>query len=122
LILLTRKVTKNADPARHIGFSSVAPITGRDGLALRDLVRDELGADGLDYSGVIIASRCFMIHVCLVVFDTKNESQAPAPPTRPARASSSRPPGSAMANIARTWISWTSSRNSMISTTTRCYA
>jgi 4-cresol dehydrogenase (hydroxylating) flavoprotein subunit len=60
----------------HIGFSSVAPITGRDGTALRDLVRDRLAAAGLDYSGVIIASRRFMIHVCLVVFDTQNESQA----------------------------------------------
>ena len=60
----------------HIGFSSVAPITGRDGVALRDLVRDKLAAAGLDYSGVIIASRRFMIHVCLVVFDTKNEAQA----------------------------------------------
>jgi 4-cresol dehydrogenase (hydroxylating) flavoprotein subunit len=54
----------------------VAPITGRDGIALRNLVRDKLAAAGLDYSGVIIASRRFMIHVCLVVFDTKNETQA----------------------------------------------
>jgi 4-cresol dehydrogenase (hydroxylating) flavoprotein subunit len=60
----------------HIGFSCAAPITGRDGAALRDLVRGQLSAAGLDYSGVIIVGRRSMIHVGLVVFDTKNEAQA----------------------------------------------
>jgi len=60
----------------HIGFSCAAPITGRDGAALRDLVRGQLSAVGLDYSGVIIVGRRSMIHVGLVVFDTKNEAQA----------------------------------------------
>jgi 4-cresol dehydrogenase (hydroxylating) len=60
----------------HIGFSCAAPITGRDGAALRDLVRGELHAAGLDYSGVIIVSKRSMIHVGLVVFDTENEAQA----------------------------------------------
>ncbi|MGZ8282448.1 MAG: FAD-linked oxidase C-terminal domain-containing protein, partial [Allosphingosinicella sp.] len=59
-------------------FSYVAPITGRDGAALRDLVRDGLNAAGLDYSGVIIVGRRSMIHVGLVVFDTENEAQASA--------------------------------------------
>ena len=59
----------------HIGFSCVAPITGRDGAALRDLVRDGLHNAGLDYSGVIIVSARWMIHVGLVVFDTKDEAQ-----------------------------------------------
>ena len=62
----------------HIGFSCVAPITGRDGGALRDLVKDRLNEAGLDYSGVIIVSKRSMIHVGLVVFDTKNEAQAKA--------------------------------------------
>jgi 4-cresol dehydrogenase (hydroxylating) len=62
----------------HIGFSCVAPIKGRDGAALRDLVRGHLARAGLDYSGVIIVSRRSMIHVGLVVFDTKNEPQARA--------------------------------------------
>lgn len=62
----------------HIGFSCVAPITGRDGVALRDLVREHLARAGLDYSGVLIVSRRSMIHVGLVVFDTKNEAQARA--------------------------------------------
>jgi 4-cresol dehydrogenase (hydroxylating) len=62
----------------HVGFSCVAPITGRDGIALRDLVRSRLEQGGLDYSGVIIVSRRSMIHVGLVVFDTKNEAQARA--------------------------------------------
>jgi 4-cresol dehydrogenase (hydroxylating) len=60
----------------HIGFSCAAPITGEDGAALRDLVRGELNAAGLDYSGVIVVSKRSMIHVGLVVFDTENESQA----------------------------------------------
>jgi 4-cresol dehydrogenase (hydroxylating) len=62
----------------HIGFSSVAPITGRDAQALRDLVKGRLEAAGFDYSAVFIASRRAMIHVCLVVFDTKDERQARA--------------------------------------------
>jgi 4-cresol dehydrogenase (hydroxylating) len=62
----------------HIGFSCVSPITGRDGAALRDLVRGGLEAAGLDYSGVIIVGRRSMIHVGLVVFDTENEPQARA--------------------------------------------
>jgi 4-cresol dehydrogenase (hydroxylating) len=45
---------------------------------LRDLVRGRLEQGGLDYSGVIIVSRRSMIHVGLVVFDTKNEAQARA--------------------------------------------
>src|SRR5690606_20684484 len=59
----------------HIGFSCPAPITGADGAALRDLVRGELNAAGLDYSGVIIVGKRSMIHVGLVVFDTVNEPQ-----------------------------------------------
>lgn len=62
----------------HIGFSCVAPITGADGGALRDLVRDGLNKAGLDYSGVIIVQKRSMIHVGLVVFDTENEAQARA--------------------------------------------
>ena len=33
----------------HIGFSPVAPMTGRDGLALRDLLRGMIEEAGLDY-------------------------------------------------------------------------
>jgi 4-cresol dehydrogenase (hydroxylating) len=60
----------------HIGFSCVAPITARDGAALRNLVRDGLNRAGLDYSGVIVVGRRSMIHIGLVVFDTQNEPQA----------------------------------------------
>ena len=62
----------------HIGFSCAAPITGRDGAALRDLVRGRLNAAGLDYSGVIVVGRRSMIHIALVVFDTEDEAQARA--------------------------------------------
>jgi 4-cresol dehydrogenase (hydroxylating) flavoprotein subunit len=60
----------------HIGFSCVAPVTGRDAVALSELVKSRLTQAGLDYSGVLIVGRRFMIHVVLVVFDTKNEQQA----------------------------------------------
>lgn len=59
----------------HIGFSCAAPITGRDGMALRTLVGGALNAAGLDYSGVFIVGRRSMIHVGLVVFDTADEAQ-----------------------------------------------
>ena len=62
----------------HIGFSSVLPITGRDATPLVKLVKEKLSQAGLDYSAVFIASRRSLIHVCLVVFDTKNETQARA--------------------------------------------
>jgi 4-cresol dehydrogenase (hydroxylating) len=62
----------------HIGFSCVAPITARDGAALRNLVRDGLNRAGLDYSGVIVVGRRSMVHIGLVVFDTQNEPQARA--------------------------------------------
>jgi 4-cresol dehydrogenase (hydroxylating) len=60
----------------HIGFSCVAPITGKDGLVLRDLVKAGLGQAGLDYSGVIVVGKRSMIHIGLVVFDTSDETQS----------------------------------------------
>ncbi len=62
----------------HIGFSCAMPITGADGIAIRNMVRAELNARGLDYSGVIIVGKRHMIHVGLVVFDTANSEQAEA--------------------------------------------
>lgn len=59
----------------HVGFSCAMPITGHDGAAIRNLVRGEVNAAGLDYSGVIIVSKRSMIHVGLVVFDTADEEQ-----------------------------------------------
>jgi 4-cresol dehydrogenase (hydroxylating) flavoprotein subunit len=62
----------------HIGFSCAVPIKGTDGIAIRDLCRAQLNADGLDYSAAIIVTRRCMIHVALVVFDTENEAQTRA--------------------------------------------
>lgn len=59
----------------HTGFSCAMPITGKDGCAIRDLTRNQLNADGLDYSGVFIVGKRHMIHVALVVFDTADEAQ-----------------------------------------------
>ena len=62
----------------HIGFSPVAPLTGRDAMELRNLLRGLVENEaGLDYIVAMlpINSRSF-IHVTLVIFDTKNEAQA----------------------------------------------
>jgi 4-cresol dehydrogenase (hydroxylating) flavoprotein subunit len=61
----------------HIGFSPVAPMTGPDGLALRDLLRSMIEEAGLDYMAALIPTNArSFIHITLVVFDTKNEEQA----------------------------------------------
>jgi 4-cresol dehydrogenase (hydroxylating) len=59
----------------HIGFSCAMPIAGKDGVAIRDLARNLLNERGLDYSAAIIVGRRSMIHVALVVFDTKDDQQ-----------------------------------------------
>ena len=63
----------------HIGFSPVAPLTGHDALAVRDLLRRMIEEAGLDYMAALIPinARSF-IHVAMVIFDTKNEAQARA--------------------------------------------
>jgi 4-cresol dehydrogenase (hydroxylating) len=59
----------------HIGFSCAMPIAGKDGCAIRDLARGVLNERNLDYSAAIIVGKRSMIHVALIVFDTKNEAQ-----------------------------------------------
>ena len=62
----------------HIGFSPVAPLTGRDAVALRDLLRGLVEEQaGLDYAAVLIPinARSF-INVTMVIFDTKDEAQS----------------------------------------------
>jgi 4-cresol dehydrogenase (hydroxylating) len=59
----------------HIGFSCAMPIAGKDGIAIRDLTRKVLNERNLDYSAAIIVTQRAMIHVALIVFDTKNEAQ-----------------------------------------------
>jgi 4-cresol dehydrogenase (hydroxylating) flavoprotein subunit len=63
----------------HIGFSPVAPLTGPDAIALRDLLRGMIESAGLDYMAALIPinARSF-IHVTLIIFDTKNEAQTRA--------------------------------------------
>jgi 4-cresol dehydrogenase (hydroxylating) flavoprotein subunit len=63
----------------HIGFSPVAPMTGRDALAVRDLLRGMIEEAGLDYmAGLIPINARSFIHVAMVIFDTKQEAQARA--------------------------------------------
>ena len=62
----------------HIGFSPVAPLTGRDAVSLRNLLRGLVEKRaGLDYAAVMIPinARSF-IHVTMVIFDTKDEAQS----------------------------------------------
>jgi len=61
----------------HVGFSPVAPLTGSDAVALRDLLRGMIEAAGLDYMAALIpiSARSF-IAVTLIIFDTKDEAQA----------------------------------------------
>ena len=63
----------------HIGFSPIAPLTGRDAIALRDLLRGMIEEAGLDYIAAMlpINARSFA-HITLIIFDTKNERQARA--------------------------------------------
>ena len=62
----------------HIGFSPVAPLVGRDALALRDLLRGMIEQQaGLDYMAALIPTNArSFVHVTLVIFDTQNEAQA----------------------------------------------
>jgi 4-cresol dehydrogenase (hydroxylating) len=63
----------------HIGFSPVAPLTGHDALAVRDLLRGMIEDAGLDYmAGLIPINARSFIHVAMVIFDTKDEAQARA--------------------------------------------
>jgi 4-cresol dehydrogenase (hydroxylating) len=61
----------------HVGFSPVAPLTGADALAVRDLMRSMIEEAGLDYFAGIcpINGRAFA-HVTLVLFDTKDLQQS----------------------------------------------
>jgi 4-cresol dehydrogenase (hydroxylating) len=63
----------------HIGFSPVAPLTGHDAMALRDLLRGMIEDAGLDYIAALLPvnARSFA-HITLVIFDTKDEPQARA--------------------------------------------
>ncbi|HXR14050.1 MAG TPA: FAD-linked oxidase C-terminal domain-containing protein, partial [Solirubrobacteraceae bacterium] len=61
----------------HIGFSPIAPLVGRDAVALRDLLRGMVEGAGLDYIvGMLPINARSFAHITMVIFDTKNEAQA----------------------------------------------
>jgi 4-cresol dehydrogenase (hydroxylating) len=61
----------------HIGFSPVLPMTGEDAIAVRDLMRREMEASGLDYMAALIPINArSMIHVTMVIFDTASVEQS----------------------------------------------
>jgi 4-cresol dehydrogenase (hydroxylating) flavoprotein subunit len=60
----------------HIGFSPVAPMTGADAHAVRDLLRGMVNRAGLDYIvGILPINGRSFVHITMVIFDTKNEAQ-----------------------------------------------
>jgi 4-cresol dehydrogenase (hydroxylating) flavoprotein subunit len=60
----------------HIGFSPVAPLTGRHALELTGLLRGMIEGAGLDYmAGLIPINARSFINVAMVIFDTKDEAQ-----------------------------------------------
>jgi 4-cresol dehydrogenase (hydroxylating) flavoprotein subunit len=65
------------DEGGHIGFSPVAPMTGRDILEVRNLLRGYVEQKaGLDYlAGVIPANARSFLHITMVIFDTQDEDQ-----------------------------------------------
>jgi 4-cresol dehydrogenase (hydroxylating) flavoprotein subunit len=61
----------------HVGFSPVAPLTGRDALAVRDLMRSMIEEAGLDYfAGIVPINARSFAHVTLILFDLKNQAQS----------------------------------------------
>lgn len=63
----------------HIGFSPIAPMTGHDAIAVRDLLRGMVEEAGLDYiAGLLPVHARSFAHITMVIFDTKNEAQASA--------------------------------------------
>ena len=61
----------------HIGFSPVLPMTGEDALRVRDLMRREMEAIGLDYMAALIPINARrMVHVTMVIFDTASVEQS----------------------------------------------
>ena len=61
----------------HIGFSPVLPMTGEDALRVRDIMRQEMEAIGLDYMAALIPINArSMIHVTMVIFDTASVEQS----------------------------------------------
>jgi 4-cresol dehydrogenase (hydroxylating) len=61
----------------HVGFSPVAPLTGRDALAVRDLMRSMIEEAGLDYfAGIVPINARSFAHVTLILFDLKNREQS----------------------------------------------
>jgi 4-cresol dehydrogenase (hydroxylating) len=54
----------------------VAPLTGRDALAVRDLMRSKIEEAGLDYfAGIVPINGRSFAHVTLILFDTKDREQ-----------------------------------------------
>src|SRR5204863_6220620 len=65
------------DEGGHIGFPPGGRLTGKDALAMRDVIRGLVEEEAkLDYAAVMIPTNArSFIHVTMVIFDTKDEAQ-----------------------------------------------
>jgi 4-cresol dehydrogenase (hydroxylating) len=65
------------DEGGHIGFSPVARMTGKDALAVRDIIRGLVENEAkLDYAAVLIPTNArSFVHITLIIFDTKDEAE-----------------------------------------------
>ena len=102
----------------HIGFSPVLPMTGEDALAVRDIMRREMEASGLDYMAALIPINArSMVHVTMVIFDTASVEQSEKAYAACRRAVLEAAKAGT-ASTARTWTSWTLPPSSTPSATT----
>jgi 4-cresol dehydrogenase (hydroxylating) flavoprotein subunit len=75
LDLLDAVKWRGGEEGGHLGFSPVAPLTGRDARAQCDLLRPIMERRGFDYVGGIILTPRSLVHVFEFVYDTKDEQQ-----------------------------------------------
>ncbi|WP_164546483.1 FAD-binding oxidoreductase [Corynebacterium hylobatis] len=63
-----------AERGGHMTFSSLVPLTGRDGARIRDLVKQRVEGIGLDYTSTFLIHQRHAIHVAVIIFNLEDES------------------------------------------------
>jgi 4-cresol dehydrogenase (hydroxylating) len=64
------------DAGGHIGFSPIVPMTGADILRVRDVLRANVHAAGMDYlAGLLPINARSLVHITMLMFDTADEAQ-----------------------------------------------
>lgn len=62
----------------HVCIASTTPLTGRDGRAIVDLVRQGLESRGIEYGSGIVLNPRFQVHIALIPYDLANEEKVRA--------------------------------------------